>query len=277
MSKNIRYSITVDVPEGVNPVSFKSKIESLYDGMSESPADEERQFKNCFKVFYGSPCFVEDGTVTAALIGDYVDWNGGAAIFSVPDIPDADTLCSDENRMRFLQALSKSGLEFYSKKRSSGEPSIRSKFHRGDYVCFGPYCWGCVEGRHDGMVSVYWYYNPKSDKFSSTFHLVNDATYAYVLTNEEKQSLIDKMELQGYRVVNDRLDKVGFRAKKGREFYTVGINYVGHVIVTERIEDEGKICSVLYNSGNYFQYMDEALEAAKRVEKALFDFRNEKK
>lgn len=270
MSKSVRCSITVDVPEGVNPVTFKSKIESLYSGMCDFPVDEECQFKNCFKLFHGAPCFVVDGTMIAVVRGDYIDWNYGAALYR-PVFTDVWRSCSDDERGSFLKALGKSGLEV-SWKKSRGA-FIQPKFKQDNLVSFGPRCWGKVEGWRDGMVTVLWYLDKESGKLHEGYRQIKDSTNARFLTDGEKELLVNKISDLGYEIIDGQLKKLPSRVEVGNPFYTVYFHYMGGISVSKKIERNNKACYRLWENGNYFLTADAALDAAHKVKELLLNLR----
>lgn len=270
MSKNVRYSITVDVPEGVNPVTFKSKIESLYSDMCEFPVDEECQFKNCFKLFHGAPCFVVDGAMIAVVRGDYIDWNYGTTLYR-PFFISGWCSCSDDERECFLKALGKSGLKV-SWEKDRGV-FIQPKFKQGDLVSFGPRYLGSVEGWKDGMVTVAWYYDKRLGDLHEGYHQIADSTNARFLTDGEKELLVNKLFDLGYKIIDGQLKKLPFRVELDKVFYTVSFSRMGGLTVEERPELNNEACDRLWGNGNYFLTVDAAWDAARKVKELLLNLR----
>lgn len=91
--------------------------------------------------------------------------------------------------------------------------------------------------------------------------------------DEEKQLLFDKMKEQGLRwnAEEKRVEKIRWRAKKGKEYYYVGNQ--GSVMID--IEGDYCIDEKRHKSGNYFRTKEQAEEAAKRMEEVLRKFHEE--
>lgn len=92
-------------------------------------------------------------------------------------------------------------------------------------------------------------------------------------TEEEKQLLFDKMKEQGLRwnAEEKRVEKIRWRAKKGKEYYYVGNQ--GSVMID--IEGDYCIDEKRHKSGNYFRTKEQAEEAAKRMEEVLCKYHEE--
>lgn len=92
-------------------------------------------------------------------------------------------------------------------------------------------------------------------------------------TDEEKQLLFDKMKEQGLRwnAEEKRVEKIRWRAKKGKEYYYVGNQ--GSVVID--IEGDYCIDEKRYEFGNYFRTSEQAVEAAKRMKEVLRKYHEE--
>ena len=92
-------------------------------------------------------------------------------------------------------------------------------------------------------------------------------------TEEEKQLLLDKMKEQGlcWNAEEKRVEKIRWRAKKGKEYYYVGNQ--GSVMID--IEGDYCIDEKRHKSGNYFRTKEQAEEAAKRMEEVLCKYHEE--
>lgn len=270
MSNNIRFSVTVDIPEGINPVTFKREVSKLTDDLlGKTPADERVPIKDCFKIYNGKPCFVENGVVTAIISGEYVDWSLEGVLPSVNK--DALWFCPNPERERLLVALDRSGLKASWEKGRGA--FIQPKFKGGDLVNFGPHCWGKVEGWYDGMVTVDWYLDKELGKLHEGNHQIEDSTNARLLTDGEKELLDYCLSGFGYKVVNGRVEKGRSRAEEGKKFYMFYIHYQGNISVEERIERRNDTCDRLWKNGNYFRTVDSAWDAARKVGDLLLNLR----
>lgn len=235
----------------------------------DSPADERVPIKDCFKIYNGKPCFVENGVVTAIISGEYVDWSPEGVLPSVNK--DALWFCPNPERERLLVALDRSGLKASWKKGRGA--FIQPKFKQGDLVNFGPRCWGKVEGWRDGMITVDWYLDKELGKLHEGYHQIENSTNARLLTDGEKELLFNCLSDLGYKYVDGQLKKVFSRVEVGNPFYTVYFHYMGGISVSKKIERNNEACDRFWERGNYFHSVNEALYAAQRIRELLLDLR----
>lgn len=235
----------------------------------DSPADERVPIKDCFKIYNGKPCFIENGVVTAIICGEYADWSPAGVL---PGVNKDDLwFCPNLERERLLVALDKSGLK--ASWRKGRGAFIQPKFKQGDLVSFGPRCWGKVEGWRDGMVTVDWYLDKERGNLYEDYHQIEDSTNARLLTDGEKELLFNCLSSFGYKNVDGQLVKVPFRAEEGKKFYMFYIHYQGNISVEERIERRNDTCDRLWENGNYFRTVDSAWDAVRKVGDLLLNLR----
>lgn len=268
MSNNIRFSVTVDIPEGVNPVTFKREVSKLVDDLfGNTPADEKCHFKSCFHLYNGYPCFIEGGVVKALLRGEHVEWDVDGVLSVIPTLEP----CPDSARDQLIKALSKSGLKVRWEKGKG--VFIEPKFKQGDLVNFGPHCWGKVEGWRDGMITISWYLDKELGKLREGYHQIEDSTNALLLTDGEKELLFNCLSGLGYKYVDGQLEKKRSQVEWGEVFYTVRFSHMGGITVREWTERNDDVCDLLWENGNYFRTMDAAWDAARKVRVLLLNLR----
>lgn len=95
----------------------------------------------------------------------------------------------------------------------------------------------------------------------------------HIATDEEKQTLFDKMKEQGLRwnAEEKRIEKIRWRAEKRETYYRV--DFVGNVFC--EIDKRASIDNVLYDTLNYFRTREQAEEAARRVKETLRKYHEE--
>ena len=100
---------------------------------------------------------------------------------------------------------------------------------------------------------------------------ISNLSYA---TEEEKQLLFDKMKEQGlqWNAEEKRVEKIRWRAKKGEDYFALGITTFDVFCYTENFDE---MDAKLYNCGTYFRTQEQAKEAAKRVKELLRKFHEE--
>ena len=120
----------------------------------------------------------------------------------------------------------------------------------------------------DGCGQFTSHYNTAN--FPNSFWLTSLFRHA---TEEEKQTLYDKMKAQGLRwnAEEKKVEKIRWRAKDGKEYY-----YVGNqgIIMVDR---EDGVCANQnrHEFNNYFRTYEQAEEAAKRVKDVLCKYHEE--
>ncbi len=92
-------------------------------------------------------------------------------------------------------------------------------------------------------------------------------------TEEEKQTLFDKMKEQGLRwnAEEKRVEKIRWRAKGGERYFYV----YNQGSVTVYKDDGYHVDENLYEYGNYFRTSEQAEEAARRVKETLRKYHEE--
>ena len=92
-------------------------------------------------------------------------------------------------------------------------------------------------------------------------------------TNKEKQFLFDKMKEQGllWNAEEKRVEKIRWRAKKGKKYYFFDAN----LLVRSINEDYSAFDNELWGAFNHFRKEEQAEEAAKRVKETLRKFHEE--
>lgn len=92
-------------------------------------------------------------------------------------------------------------------------------------------------------------------------------------TEEEKQTLFDKMKEQGLRwnAEDKRVEKIRWRAEEGEEYRFMNTDLT--TVNTTELEDD--IDTNRYNALNYFRTKEHTAEAAKRVKETLKKYHEE--
>lgn len=92
-------------------------------------------------------------------------------------------------------------------------------------------------------------------------------------TDEEKQTLFDKMKEQGLRwnAEEKRVEKIRWRAEKGKDYFI--IDYRGNIVEYE--ENGNCIDENSHEFGDYFRTEEQAEEAARRVKETLHKYHEE--
>ena len=118
-----------------------------------------------------------------------------------------------------------------------------------------------------GMDENKWLYISKS----STRRWCNtNLSYA---TEEEKQTLFDKMKEQGlkWNSKEKRVEKIRWRADVGEEYY-----FINSSLKVMKIEECWSVlCGEHYSADNYFHTKEQAEEAAKRIKEVLYNYHKE--
>ena len=120
-----------------------------------------------------------------------------------------------------------------------------------------------------GMDENKWLYISKS----STRRWCNtNLSYA---TEEEKQTLFDKMKEQGlkWNSKDKRVEKIRWRAEEGREYYSIDTD----IEVYKYFEGNDARDNKFYDASNYFHTEEQAKEAAKRIKEVLRNYHEENK
>ena len=92
-------------------------------------------------------------------------------------------------------------------------------------------------------------------------------------TEEEKQTLFDKMKEQGlqWNAKEKRVKKIRWRAKKGEEYHTIN----SFMESAQLIESGDNFDNGLWNALNYFRTKEQNEEAARRVKETLRKYHEE--
>lgn len=96
----------------------------------------------------------------------------------------------------------------------------------------------------------------------------------HIATDEEKQTLFDKMKEQGLRwnAEEKRVEKIRWRAKKGGNYFLLNRTTFE---VDHYYDCFDEVDAKLYKYGNYFRTREQAEEAAKRVKETLRKYHEE--
>lgn len=96
----------------------------------------------------------------------------------------------------------------------------------------------------------------------------------HIATDEEKQTLFDKMKEQGlqWNEEEKRVEKMRWRAKKGENYFLLNRT---DFEVDHYYECFDEVDAKLYKYGNYFRTREQAEEAARRMKETLRKYHEE--
>lgn len=143
-------------------------------------------------------------------------------------------------------------------------------FENGDVLCsvYNGTILIFKEMCEDGSNRFYSHYN--TDRSSNKGW--NKVAFRHA-TEEEKRLLFKKMKEQGlkWNAEEKRVEKIRWRAKKGREYYSIDTD----IEVCKFFDDNEVYDNTLYDALNYFRTKEQAKEAAKRVKETLRNYHEE--
>lgn len=203
MSKNIRYSITVDVPEGVNPVVFKSKIESLYEGMDKGYDNNDAKKCQFWFTDKDDMAFLNSkGQIVAISFSEEmltgIEWYDNEP---VSDTSLAYTM-NEESRSFFVELLHDNFL-YLRPSWGSSLLEIYSSLKQGDYLIDEAGCWYIFDRRGDDRPHALCFYNPSSKVIYYGDFAALPLSAARKMTDEEREAFDKVIREDGHKLVKE--------------------------------------------------------------------------